>query len=156
MHVVVRDEGPGIRPENLTHVLDRYWQTERKVADMILSRAAPGPSACSAVTMPGTRVTRSVRASSLGSPFSDARRACGSTSSWAPDFATSAARVVGGVRNAVLAMGAPDLAPVCDHMTVPYTKGRFPSEAQKARAQKAEVDCVAALPARQTWVRFAP
>ncbi len=28
--VFVRDEGPGIRPDDLPHVFDRYWQAERK------------------------------------------------------------------------------------------------------------------------------
>jgi hypothetical protein len=51
-----------------------------------------------------------------------------------------------------MAMGAPDLAPVCDHMSVPRRKGRAPSEDELARAEKAKADCTASLAALKAWL----
>ena len=71
----------------------------------------------------------------------------------APDFTTSEAGEVAGIRSASMAMGAPDLAPACARMHVAGGKGRAASDDEQLRAHKAQADCIASLPALQAWLR---
>jgi hypothetical protein len=74
----------------------------------------------------------------------------------APPFVTDSSTLAWHLRRAAMATGAPDLAPACDHTSAPESKGHRPSDEENARAERAQRECVAAVPSIVAWLAALP